>query len=98
MTNEEKEALYLRGYKAGYNRAIDDIEQNHRASMKDLRFTILFLLQKLFGFFLLLGTVIFVCLSGGDATAALITFPLGFYAMLTKHNYFGEIAQGDNKK
>ena len=93
MTNEEKEALYLLGYNAGYSRAIDELEQNHKASVKALRFRTLFLLQKLFGFFLLLGTVIFVCLSGGDATAALITFPLGFYAMLTKHNYFGEMVR-----
>ncbi len=43
-----------------------------------------FLKQRLTGIFLLLFTILAVMLTGGDATIAIITVPLGLYLVFTK--------------
>ena len=43
-----------------------------------------FLKQRLTGIFLLLFTILAVMLTGGDATIAIITVPLGLYLAFTK--------------
>lgn len=43
-----------------------------------------FLKQRLTGIFLLVFTVLAVMLTGGDATIAIITIPLGLYLIFTK--------------
>ena len=43
-----------------------------------------FIVQKLIGVALIVGSVLFVMLNDGDATAALITVPLGLYSVFTK--------------
>ncbi len=49
-----------------------------------------FLRQRLMGLFLLAVTVPAVVLTGGDATIAVITVPLGVYLVFTKEMILGE--------
>ena len=62
-----------------------------------------FLKQRLTGIFLLLFTILAVMLTGGDATIAIITVPLGLYLVFTKemllaNDFYRETKERDTEK
>ena len=62
-----------------------------------------FLKQRLTGVFLLVFTALAVMVTGGDATIAVITVPLGLYLVFTKEmviesSFYRETKERDTKK
>ena len=57
-----------------------------------------FLKQRLTGIFLLLFTILAVMLTGGDATIAIITVPLGLYLVFTKEMLLANDFTGKRKR
>ncbi|MCM1220825.1 MAG: hypothetical protein NC548_40690 [Lachnospiraceae bacterium] len=100
---KEHAESYISSYIDGYADALEDMRhwwQARRQQERDKQARRqYFLKQRLTGVFLLVFTVLAVIATGGDATIAIITVPLGLYLVFTKemvimNDFYWEMREG----